>query len=180
MALIVTAGSATAESYADEAYARTHFAKTPRNAQWQALGADLQTYWLRQAMLCIDAQSYIGSRSNPLDGVKQALEFPRKATFQRGSNNFTGSGTWQDKKGREWTDTDIPDDLKIAQCEQALAMAENDQFLNDKYKTRRITAGQAELEINTGRDLGTLCTIARLHLKPFLTHSKGSSRVERN
>lgn len=180
MALNVTAGSATAESYADETYARTHFGKTPRNARWQALGADGQTYWLRQAMLCIDAQSFLGSRSNPTDGVKQALEFPRKATHLRGSNRVTGSATWQDRKGRDWTDTDIPEDVKIAQCEQALAMAENDQFLNDKFKTRRITAGQAELEINTGRDLGTLCTIARLYLKPFLTHSKASGRVERN
>lgn len=180
MALIVTAGAANAESYADETFARTHFAKTPRNDRWLALGADAQTYWLRQAMLCIDAQSFLGSRSNPTDGVKQALEFPRKATHLRGSSRVTGSATWQDKKGREWTDTDIPNDLKIAQCEQALAMAENDQYLNNRYKSRRITAGQAELEINTGQDLGTLCPIARLYLKPFLTHSKASSRVERN
>lgn len=180
MALIVTPGSADAESYADEDYARAHFVKTPRNAKWLALGAMAQTAWLREAILCIDAQDYLGSRSNPIEGEEQALEFPRKATHLSGSNNFTGGSSWEDRRGREYEDDEIPEDVKKAHCEMALALAENDQYLNNRHKARRINAGNAEIDIAVGKDLGTLCPLAYFLLKPFLARTKGSGRVERN
>lgn len=180
MALIITPGAADAESYADEDYARAYFTTTPRNARWIALGAPSQAIWLRQAMLCIDSQEYIGHRSNPTEGVTQALEFPRKASHLLNRSDYTGGTTWEDRRGRKWTDTEVPADIKKAQCEMALALAENDQYFSNRHKSRTISAGDAQIEIAVGKDLGTLCPLAYHLLKPFLARTKGSGRVERN
>lgn len=178
MALTVTVGSASADSYASESEARTYFAKTPFNAKWQALGPDLQEFWLRSAMLPIEAQQYMGRRANN-SNVLQSLQFPRIASFNRaGLSN--AADTWQDKQGRVWATNVIPAPVKDAQCEQALAMAENGEYLSNRYKNKEISDGETTLTLNTGRDLGTLCPKARLLLQPFLAVESSNGRVERN
>lgn len=180
MALTITPGAANAVSYADETYARTYFATTPRNSRWQALDADMQTAWLLEAMRSLEAQEYLGKRSNPIADTRQALEWPRKASHLLNRNSSTGGGSWEDRRGRTWEDDEIPDDIKKAQCEMALALAENDQYFNDRHKSRTISAGDVQIVFNTGKDLGTLCPLAYFLLQPFLTQMKGNGRVVRN
>lgn len=178
MALTATVGSASADSYADEDYARAYFVKTPFNATWQALGSDLQEYWLRSAMLPIEEQDYMGRRTNNSD-VLQALQFPRIASYNRaGLSN--AADTWEDKQGRVWATDAIPTPVKDAQCEQALAMSQNGEYLSDRYKSKEISDGETTLTLNTGRDLGALCPKAKLLLRPFLAIESGNGRVERN
>lgn len=173
MALTVTIGSTTADSYGTQEEATAYFTSTGRADRWTAIvNAARDESSLRLAMLLIEAQDYIGERANA-SGVMQSLEFPRSVTNYRGRDATTlGGTTWTDKRGREWTSLVIPTPIKHAQFEQALAMAENDQWLNDRYSKQEVSAGNTTVKVRVGSDLA-LCLAAKLLVRPFLAATHG-------
>lgn len=173
MALTTTIGSASADSYGTTEGAIAYFASTGRAARWAVVvDAGRDEHVLRFAMSYLEAMDYLGERANT-DGVKQALEFPRVVTVYRGREATTlGGTTWTDKRGREWTSSVIPTPITQAQYEQALAMAENEQWFNDRYSSQEITAGGATVKVRVGSDLA-LCLAAKLLVRPFLASSYG-------
>lgn len=175
MALTVTIGSASADSYGTQEEAVAYFASTGRTDRWAVIvNAARDESLLRLAMLIIEAQDYLGERVNT-SGVMQALEFPRKVTNYRGRDPLLlGGTTWTDKRGREWTSLVIPTPIKHAQFEQALAMGENEQWFNDRYAAQEVSAGNTTVKVRVGSDLG-LCLAAKLLVRPFLASSQGGA-----
>lgn len=62
MAIVTTAGSASANSYGDEAGASAYFLLTGRRDAWDAAVAGMAESWLLRAMPFVEAQDYIGMR----------------------------------------------------------------------------------------------------------------------
>ncbi len=173
MALTVTIGSATADSYNSEDEAVAYFLATGRNDRWTAIvNAGRSESALRLGMLLIEAEDYMGERANT-SNVMQSLEFPRKATNYRGRDaTLQGGTTWTDKRGREWTSLVIPTPIKHAHLEQSLAMAENNQWLNDRYSGQEVSAGSTTVKVRVGSDL-KLCLAAKVLVRPFLASAQG-------
>lgn len=181
MALDTTVGGANADSYASEVEALAYFTETNRQATWTALiNASSAEALLRDAMLFIEAQTFIGARAN-LNDVMQALEFPRRSTHAIGITRPTTDGElWTDRKGRQWENDVIPQPVKDTQCEQALAMAQSGVFtVATPYKRRIIRSSKGEIEYGASAEAGTLCRRAQLLLQPFLTMSGGVGRSMR-
>lgn len=161
MALVTTIGSASANSYGDVSGATTYFTLTRRKDEWDAvanLSALAQEQALFDAMLFIEAQDYLGSRAD----TTQALQWPRKSSLSR--LNVTTTTGVIDQRGRTWTDTEIPDPVVYAQYEQALALTQSEHWLNGRYQSQSVTAGQTTVEIATQSKLGRLCRAAELLL----------------
>lgn len=177
MALVTTVGGASANSYGDADGAAAYFLATGRADQWDRAVAGLPEAWLLRAMPYLEAQEYPGSRASST----QALEFPRvgghPSTLTPTTTSVTGL---YDLRGRFWASTAIPQPLKDAQYEQALAMAENEQWLSDSYRQSSVTAGSATLQKRTGWELGTLCKVATVRLTGLLLSQRGVKRLVRS
>lgn len=174
MALIITPGEANAQSYADVTFADTYFATTARAANWTAVGnSDVKEAWMLEAMMVIEEFQYLGGRSNPLDDTLQACEFPRKVSFILG-RMLPGNGrSWTDLRGRAWTDEEVPTPIKEGQCETALALAENPEFLTEDFQVSKITSGTMTLDLRTAPKP---LTYALLKLRPFFARHPGSGQ----
>lgn len=180
MALTTTIGGASSDSYATTAYAVTYFASIGRATDWAVItSAGLEEGLLRRAMIEIEAANYIGSRANndAGSGIYQALEFPRKGTFYLGAIAATDGTIWTDLRGRRFTDDEIPEPIKQAQCEQALAMGNHGQWHDSRYKSQTVAVGDTSIDVVVGKELG-LCLAAKRLLAPFLASRE--SAVIRN
>ncbi len=164
MAIVTTAGSATANSYGDEAGASAYFLLTGRQAAWDTAVAGLPESWLLRAMPFIEAQDYIGMRI----ATDQALQFPRVGNAQdRQTMRISGlSSTYglYDLRGKFYASNAIPTPVINAQYEQAFALAQNGQWSDDRYESQTVEAGSTSIEIRNSRQLGKLCRLAQLQL----------------
>ena len=166
--LTTTISSASSNSYASVSDADAYFATTPRASRWEAVSTDDKANFLLEAMLWIENQNYIGSRANS----GQALEWPRLGGVRRRLVNTTITTGLVDLRGRLWTADAIPQPVKDAQCEMALALATNPAWTDEAYLSRTVSAGGTELQVATGRDLGALGKMARMKLSGLLLASR--------
>lgn len=180
MALITTAGSASANSYGDADGALAYFLATGRDSQWEQAVAGKPEAWLLRAMPCIEANSFPGSRATSA----QALQFPRIGGTNRQAwpsvVAASAADGLYDLRGRFFESDSIPEPLKNAQYEQAFAMATDDQWLDDRYESREIKTGSATLKKRTGRSLGKLCHAAVLQLDGLLLAGRGVVNLVRS
>lgn len=175
MALVTTAGSASANSYGDSDGASAYFLATGRQAEWDAAVAGMAESWLLRAMPFVEAQDYIGVRAT----TEQALAFPRVGSNQQ-RNIVQVSGLSQtyglyDLRDRFFASNAIPTPVINAQYEQAFALAKNANWSDDRYESQTIAAGDTSIEVRNSRQLGKLCKLAMLQLDGLLL-SGGSVR----
>lgn len=181
MALVTTVGSATANSYADAAFAVTFFTSIGLLSDWTTYNSGSDEAMLLRAMAVIESKDYMGSRANN-DNIKQALEFPRTVTHYLGIDPVRLSGTtWTDKRGKEWLDDEIPTPIKQAQCWQAMAEAVNVyRQTNEAGEEEEFWAGSVRIRTNpTGSQLkvksdGSSASV-KLLLRPFLAREFGQT-----
>lgn len=181
MALVTTAGSATAEAYADVTFADAYFATTPRDAEWTAVGNDAtKEIYLREGMMILEEFAFLGSRSNPIAGVLQALEYPRRSSHYLGIAPVpAGSDTWTDLRGREWTSAAIPTPIKEAHCEAALVIYQNPTMLAPQGEVKSVRTGVVSMQLD-GEGKSDLLGIVTRKLRPFLALSSGGGTTLRN
>lgn len=177
MAVTTTIAGTSSDSYADVTYADAYFLKTGRVLEWDALknvSANAQDQALFDAMLGIEAQDYIGERATD----EQALQWPRIGTRRRRrvDAGTTTLGLY-DLRGRSWDSNEIPEPVKNAQCEQALALATNPNWLNNRYLRQEVTAGSTTVQVATAKELGKLCSAAILLLDGMILAGGGVRRL---
>jgi len=175
MALVTTAGSASANSYGDADGATAYFLQTGRQAEWDAAVAGLPESWLLRAMPFVEANDYIGTCAT----TTQALQFPRVGSVQ-GQRMLQVSGLSStyglyDLRGRFFASNAIPTPVIQAQYEQAFALATNTNWSNDRYEAQTVAAGDTSIQVRNSRQLGKLCKLAMLQLDGLLL-SGGSVR----
>jgi hypothetical protein len=179
--LVTTVGADDANSYADIAFAQAYFEATGRFSEWIELDAfqeDGGTVPLLEAMTFIEMQEFLGIRVSD----EQALEFPRYGGATKGwpmaNWHWHPTDVLRDLRSRQWPIDAIPEPVKQAQCEQALALALNRRWFEDKYKSEKIAMATAEIEVANAKELGTLCRAGWLKLMPFLVRGgqKGTLR----
>jgi hypothetical protein len=177
MSLDTTIGGATAESYADVTFADTYFAFTPRLAVWTAVGDDeAKEIQLREAMRFIEGLDYIGARAS----AAQALDFPRYGGVRYTITDTTDYETLRDARRRSYSAEAIPEPIKIAQCEMALALHQYAAaWTDDRYKRRIIRNAEGLIEFRTGIEVRLVSKITLLSLRPFLLRGMGSGRTMR-
>lgn len=172
MALNITDGSASAEAYADEAYALTYFSTHLLKDRWQRLvDRAMDAAALLAAMPIIENQFYTGLRTT----VTQALEFPRTGQYQSHSSesvNEIMEGSWTDKRGRVWLNDETPTPIKQAHCELALIVGENEDWFDHRYKEKTINVGDTKIKAFTGRELIELPNPVYRLLRPFLVYDR--------
>ena len=182
MALVTTVGSASADSYADEAFATAFFTSLGILSEWTTYAADDEEM-LRRAMGELEARDYMGGRANndAATGVYQALEFPRKVTFYLGAMSATDGTIWTDTRGRRYTDDEVPTPIKRAQCWLAMAAGVDEYRLaNEPDEVSEIRTGRVTLKM---KDSGLVLRAKRARLeayrllRPFLASENG--RVQR-
>ncbi len=166
--LTTTVSGASSNSYVSVSDADAYFATTPRASRWEAVSTDDKANFLLEAMLWVENQNYMGSRAT----TTQALEWPRIGGVGRRVLNTMTTSSLIDQRGREWVSTAIPQPVKDAQCEMALALAINPAWQDDAYLSRTVSAGGTELQVATGRDLGALAKMARMKLSGLLLASR--------
>ena len=180
MALTTPAASTSANSYADTTYATSYFDLTGRKAEWDAVAnvsALAQEQALYDAMLGIEAQDYIGTRSTRT----QALQWPRVRNGSTWEDTTELAALkWYDLRGRQWISNVVPATVKDAQCEQALALATNPHWLNDRYKRKTVSVGDTVLDVALPADLGKLCQAAMLKLDGLLLAGGSVRRLLRS
>lgn len=179
MALVTTAGASNANSYADTTFADAYFLATGRATEWAAVAQPEGQ--LLQVMRSLENQKFIGSRAT----VEQALEFPRIGVYQRQPGTIATAptvGSWTDKSGRVWANDVVPDPIKQAQCEDALAKGSSGTvWTSDLYKRQIIQNKDGLIELNTKADLGSTSSAALDLLAPFLSGGgRGVGRSMRN
>lgn len=176
MALVTTAGSASANSYADLDFATAYFANTPREPRWATI--QYKEGQLLDAMLIFEDLPWINSKAT----AEQALEFPRVGRLQPIPGTYTATpatGDWTDLRGRIWAADAVPEPIKQAQCEMALALDQSSEWLDPQYKRKEVRTGSATLEMQVSGDLGRVSAIAYRLLRPFLALSNGNGRSYR-
>jgi hypothetical protein len=148
MALVTDIGSATANSYADTTFATAFFTSIGLLSDWTTYNGGDDEEMLLRAMAVIESKDYMGSRANN-DGIKQALEFPRCVTHYLGVDPTRLSGTtWTDKRGKEWTDSEIPTPIKQAQCWQAMVIAVDEyRLVNEPDDVSSIRTGRVTVTL---------------------------------
>lgn len=166
MALVTTVGAANAVSYADENYAETYFSIRPEaQSRWKAVIGDTGgEELLLQAMLILESRTYIGAKADD----DQSLEFPRYGGPILRCSDYVLTDELRDFRGRVWPITAIPEPLKQAQCELALALGENKERLDDKYLAKTVKGGSTTTRVAVGRDLPRLTPVVAMLLKPFI------------
>ncbi len=174
--LITTAGAADANSFADLAYADAYFANTQREATWLAIGDDnARERALLDAMLVLEGLDWIGGRSSG----DQALSWPRML-LQRGRLQYTyfGSSMLVDYRGRYWPANEVPNQIRNAQCELALLVAQDASWVEGTFDVTSIRTGIVQLGINGGADAGSvLGSRVWLWLDGFLLSGSGVIRL---
>lgn len=179
MALNATDGNASAEVYADEAYALAYFATHLLKDRWQAVvdkGKDAAA--LLAAMPILEDQEYMGLRST----TTQALEFPRTAPYINRTAEAATSiveDSWTDKRGRVWLSDETPKPVKQAHCELALIVGENEDWFEHRYKEKAIKTGETKITARVGRELVGLPNAVFRLLRPFLLNDRESGRTIR-
>ncbi len=179
MALIVTAGAANAQSYADADFALAYFATHLQREGWTAIvNVDTAEASLLAAMPMMEDQAYVGYRVTD----NQALEFPRIAEYDPNAwtvSSSVAANSWTDARGRTWSSTAVPVPVQQAQCELALIIGSNPEWLEHRYSGKTVKAGNAEIKVKTEDDLTQLPHLVFRLLRPFLATTLSGGQMER-
>lgn len=108
MALDVTVGGASSDSYVSLAEAATYFGARFGTDAWDALSDANKEKALKQATREVDSHLFLGRRNY----WSQALQFPRAYPYHR-------------EEPRQSTAVEIPTSVKHATCEQALFIVQH-------------------------------------------------------
>lgn len=182
--IIATIGGATANSYATLAEADAYFSLRPNSTAWTVIvDDDERAKLLLWAMRSLDGLGWIGIRVNST----QSLDWPRRAIrpaernapFNYGAYTPTGNGLY-DLRGQFHATTTIPQGVKAAQCEIALASQVSSVLTTpEKYKKRVITDKNGTLEYNTGAQSGTIISLGMAQLSGLLLTGAGISLISK-
>lgn len=168
-AVVTTVGGASSNSYVSLADATTYFADRSDGADW---GSDTnqQTRALFTAIDYLDALPWIGAMLLET----QSLQWPRVAVrpierrpqqrIRLGYETLAGLDGLYDLKGRLWVSTAIPQPIKDAQCEFALALVRNPAALAGAQEVKRIRTGVVTLELQQESPIALGMNL----VKPFL------------
>jgi hypothetical protein len=91
MALTCTPGGASDNCYVTLADANTYFGDRAGKAEWDAATDDQKSDALVTATRRIDEERFYGAKANPVDGVTQALKWPREGTYDDDGNEYSGT-----------------------------------------------------------------------------------------
>jgi hypothetical protein len=167
--LIVTVGSASANSFATLAEAQTFHDYSLGSDAWFAAEEGDQVRALVKAARRLNQENWLGSRVSDT----QALSWPRASAQKIDS---AGGGYWDGFYGRaSYLTTEIPQQIKDAQCLLALAM------LNGW--TGEIADGSVKTEIITGsvrRTIGPLSTALPSGVQSLLSGLTRGTTLERS
>lgn len=174
MALIVETGSgvAGANSFVDLAYAATYF--SDRNIAAWGDDDDLQTAALIRAAQYLNGLRWQGSRVN----FRSLLCWPRFGVpvpdFQPLTDTYGMGTTW----GMYWPSNEIPEPVKMAQCEAALRYLQGTDMLPDLDRGGLVLHQKVDVIEKTFASFapgGTTFQSVLALLRPFL---KSSASVE--
>lgn len=165
MAIDATIGGAASNSYVTLDEANAYFAKRLNAGAWSEAGEQsppTQEAALISATLRLDQESFAGRKASP----SQALEWPRVGV--RGRDGWPVP-----------TDS-IPNDVKRAQMELALAMLTDDLLADtglEGFKSLRV--GPIELVTKDGRKAGALPANVTRYISQYRDGSALQFRIER-
>lgn len=148
MALDVTVGGTTAESYASVAEADAYLAFRGDTSTWTALSTPDKENKLRWSASILQDLLWLGYRTS----TTQALEWPRYDVYEKDAFNLIASDA-------------IPAELKRAQAELAFQLIANDwtQGLGPTVPTR-VKVGSIEIENQSVKGLPQAVTSKIRHL----------------
>jgi len=161
------------DSYISVADADTYFAGRLNTEAWDGAVATTKEKALKQATREIDRQVFLGRKADS----DQALEFPRCYVADPRGTGWTSQYTFNVTLGM-YCDAAVPQVIKDATCEQALALLSMTTY--DRERERAHAAGviggsigdaneYSSAEIVRGKMRGTrLCPEARQLLLPYL------------
>lgn len=148
-------------SYIDAAQADAYFADRLRADAWTNATPDQKDDALVTAAAFIDRQAFKGA----ITSETQALAWPRAGVH--------------DQEGRAVNQSTVPQAVKDAQAEMALALLKEDLTEDDGSKgVRRLRAGSVEVEYAGAAPARKLPDIVRAILVPFLTDAGEGSSVK--
>jgi len=159
--LVATAGSATANSYAEVSEGDTYFSERVQATNWTTAELDVKKQALIQATRRLDTLKYNGSKVTS----GQALKWPRIDTF--------------DDDGTEYASDAVPSVVKYAAFEEALRLLNDNASSTDTFAPtglegfRYAKVGPLEVEIDKGFKPGALTDQARRWLSGVLYRSTG-------
>lgn len=105
MSLNATAGSANANAYCDVTFADAYFDERLNSGDWASATTMNKEASIITATRALDKEEFVGYRAS----TTQALKFPR-------------TGIVNEDSGVEYSSASVPDDIKRACCELALAL----------------------------------------------------------
>jgi hypothetical protein len=180
--LITTVGGLTSNSYATLAEADAYFLLRPNATAWTDItDDDERSKLLLWAMRSLDGLGWIGGRITPT----QPLDWPRIAIrpAERVAPHpamYAGAYGLYDLRGQFHATTSIPQALKNAQCEQALASQQSTAWTTtEKYKRRIIQNKEGLIEFRTGGAIGGMSSLAASELSGLLITGAAMSLVSR-
>lgn len=173
MAIDVTVGTSTSESYVSVAEADAYFADRQPSTEWDALDTDAEKEKvLKTAARRLDQERFQGHTVKPLNGTStddtQALAFPRYEVESR--------------EGWTYLHTVIPEGIKRAQMEIAYAILSGDLTLAQTGLEgfERAKVGPIDVEVRHQKTAGELPRAALRELDEFLVSSGPNVRMMRS
>lgn len=155
--IVTTVGASTANSYLSVADATTYFNKRLGSSEWTTAGTtspETQTTALAMAALWMEQETWAGRIADS----DQALAWPRIGTV--------------DKDGYSIDATTIPQVIKDAQCECALALLKDNDLLDDTGLEgfKSLEVGSLALETRV-RSAGSIPAYVRKRLSHLLANA---------
>lgn len=137
MALDTTVGGANSNSFADVAYATAYFANNPYATKWQFAQSFEKENALITAAMEMEKLDYLGSRVDSTQALKWPRAYVRKVDVPLGGSAY-------------YENTEIPRQIKDAQCEWALALlTSNVLHTSELDKVSSISLGPLSVAVNS-------------------------------
>lgn len=153
MALIATVGGASSNSYVTMDEADTYFSTRLSMEQWIEYTESLQESALLEAAERLDQEEYLGQ----IVSHEQAMKFPRYGII--------------DEESRVVISTTIPQRVKNAQCELALALLISPETFTDggleQFSSVSVGQGDLALTIRGGATTAKMPSQVSRLLQPF-------------
>jgi len=157
-----TVGGASANSYVTLAEANAYFDEHLNVSEWTDATDDLKNRALIQATRRLDQLSFNGGKATEA----QALKWPRIGVV--------------DDEGYGIDSDEIPQQMKDAQCELALAMLASDLLVDTGLEGfEMVEVGPVKAVPKHQQKAGELPENVRREISPFLYQSRANVRLER-
>ncbi len=157
------------DSYVDVATADTYFGNHLFADAWNTATVTQKEQALKMATKAIDRQPLKGIKKDP----NQKLQFPRCYRFDPRNIFFQPDGTplyWEHMFGW-WCETDVPQAVKDATCEEALAILERGNSTRIKLQkagVSEVSMGDVTERYLPGSGRGLLSPEVKELLRPYL------------